>query len=63
MSNEKCGLDYEEEYSRLQEKIYYIQEENEKKLKANQQMWQQIVDDKDKEINWLKSIINGILHI
>lgn len=63
MSNEKCGLDYKEEYSRLQEKICYIQEENEKKLKANQQMWQQIVDDKDKEINWLKSIINGILHI
>lgn len=55
-------LDYETEYKRLQEKNLYIQEENEKKLRANQQMWQQIVDDKDKEINWLKSVINGILH-
>ena len=62
MKKETCGLDYETEYKRLQEKNMYIQEENEKKLKANQQMWQQIVDDKDKEINWLKSVINGILH-
>lgn len=55
-NKETCQLDYETEYKRLQE-------ENEKKLKATQQMWQQIVDDKDKEINWLKSVINGILHI
>lgn len=40
-----------------------MQEENGKKLNVNQEMWQQIVDDKDKEINWLKSVINGILHI
>lgn len=60
---EACGLDYESEYKRLQEKNLYIQEENEKKLQANQQMWQQIVDEKDKEIDWLKSVINGILHI
>lgn len=60
---ETYGLDFETEYKRLQEKNLYIQEENEKKLKANQQMWQQIVDEKDKEIDWLKSVINGILHI
>jgi len=63
MENETCGLDYEAEYKKLQEKICYIKEENEKKLKANQEMWQQIVNDKEKEINWLKSVINGILHI
>lgn len=63
MSKKICGLDYETEYKRLQEKNIYIQVENEKKLQANQQMWQQIVDDKDKEINWLKSVINRILHI
>lgn len=63
MKQETCGLDYEMEYKKLQEKICCMQEESEKKLKANQEMWQQIVNDKDKEINWLKSIINGILHI
>ena len=63
IKKETCSIDYELEYKRLQEKNLYIQEENEKKLKANQEIWQQIVDDKDKEINWLKSVINGILHI
>lgn len=63
IKKETCSIDYEVEYKRLQEKNLYIQEENEKKLKTNQQMWQQIVDDKDKEINWLKSVINRILHI
>lgn len=63
IKKETCSIDYELEYKRLQEKNLYIQEENEKKLKANQEIWQQIVDEKDKEINWLKSVINGILHI
>ena len=63
MKEKICNIDYETEYKKLQEKIFYIQEEKEKKLKANQQMWQQIVDEKDKEIGWLKSVINGILHI
>lgn len=63
MNKEVCNIDYETEYKKLQEKNIYIQEENEKKLKVNQEMWQQIVDDKEKEINWLKSVINGILHI
>lgn len=63
MNKETCRLDYETEYKRLQEKNLYIKEENEKKLQANQQMWQQIVDEKDKEIDWLKSVINRILHI
>ncbi len=37
--------------------------ENEKKLEANSQFYQQLIDEKDKEISWLKSVINGILHI
>jgi len=63
MVKEECSVDYEIEYKRLQEKNLCIQEETEKKLKVIQQKWQQIVDDKDKEIGWLKSIINRILHI
>ena len=65
MSNkeETCSMDYEFEYKKLQEKNLYMQKDNEKKLKVNQEMWQQTVDDKDREINWLKSVINGILHI
>lgn len=63
MNKEVCSIDYEIEYKKLQEKNMYMQEENEKRLIANQEMWQQIVDDKEKEINWLKSVINGILHI
>lgn len=63
MDKETCGLDYKAEYEKIQEKLCYIKDENEKELNANQQMWQQIVNDKDKEINWLKSVINGILHI
>lgn len=63
MNREVCSIDYETEYKKLQEKNIYIQEENEKKLKANQEMWQQIVEEKEKEIDWLKSVINGILHI
>lgn len=63
MSNETCGLNYEREYTRLQEKIYCMQEENEKKLKENQEIWQQIVDEKNKENSWLKQVINGVLHI
>ncbi len=63
INKETCQLDYETEYKRLQEKCIYIQQENEKKLHANQQIWQQIVDEKVKEIDWLKSVINGILHI
>ena len=60
---EVCQLNYETENKRMQEKISIMQEENVNKLRNNQQMWQQIVDDKDKEIHWLKSIINRILHI
>lgn len=40
-----------------------INKETERKLQDIQQMWQQIVDEKDKEIDWLKSVINRILHI
>ena len=60
---ETCSMDYKTEYKKLQEKNLCIQKENENKLKVNQEMWQQIVDDKDKEINWLKLVINRILHI
>ena len=63
MSNETCELDYKAEYKRMQEKICYMKEEYEKKMRNNQQLWQQIIDDKDKEIKWLKSVMNGILHI
>lgn len=63
MSNETCGLNYEREYTRLQEKIHCMQEENEKRLKENQEIWQQIVDEKNKENSWLKQVINGVLHI
>lgn len=40
-----------------------LEVENEKKLEANSQFYQQLIDEKDKEISWLKSVINGILHI
>lgn len=63
MNKETCSIDYKTEYKKLQEKNLYIQEETENKLQAIQQMWQQIVDEKDKEIDWLKSVINRVLHI
>lgn len=63
MNNETCELDYKAEYNRLQEKICRMKEEHEKKLNTNEQLWQRIIDDKDKEIKWLKSVVNGILHI
>ena len=44
-------------------KVDEINKETENKLQAIKQMQQQIVDEKDKEIDWLKSVINRILHI
>ena len=47
IKEEACSINYESEYKRLKEENLYIRQENEKKLQANQQMWQQIVDEKE----------------
>lgn len=60
---EICGLDYEAEYNKMQEKICYMKEEYEMKMRDKEQLWQQVIDVKDKEIKWLKSVVSGILHI
>lgn len=52
MGEEKVSIDYEKEYHRVLAQIASIEEERKNNLV-----------EKDKEIEWLKSVINGILHI
>lgn len=49
---EKVSIDYEKEYKRLQEMI-----------KGNNEVYNQIIEQKDKEILWHKRVIEKMLHI
>lgn len=68
MVSEECvGLDYKKEYEQLKEKSAYeiamIKEEHEKRLRNQEIELTGIINTQQKEIDWLKSVIKGILHI
>lgn len=62
-NSEKTSFDYRTECNKLLEKIKDIQREKENELKAKDNLYNQIIDYKDKEIKWLKDLISGILDI
>ena len=62
-ADEIVTMDYEKEYKMLREQIYEIKCEHEKQLIGIEKSHKELISIKDKEIQWLKSVINGILHI
>ena len=60
-------LDYKAEYKKLREKhdceINEIHRKYEEELRTKDKTWRGITNEQQEEINWLKSIIKGILHI
>jgi len=63
MGEETIKLDYEREYHRLLAQIAKTDEEHKQQLQEKDEFYNQIINQKDKEIEWCKSVINGILHI
>ncbi len=63
MGEEKISLDYEREYKRLLAQIANTDEEHKRQLYEKDEFYNRIINQKDKEIEWYKSVINGILHI
>jgi Skp family chaperone for outer membrane proteins len=63
MYKENVGIDYECECNRLMKEICRIKEEYDMKLKYMEE--QKIADERklNEEIEWLKKVISGILHI
>lgn len=63
MDKETVGIDYEAECKRLQREICRIQEEYEIKLKYSEEQKLDNERELNKEIEWLRKVINSILHI
>lgn len=63
MDKDTIGPNYEAKCKNLEKEISYIKEEFDKKLKDQQDFYNQVIIEKDKEIAWNKKIIAGILHI
>lgn len=63
MGEEKVSIDYEREYHRVLARIASIEEERKNNLVEKDKFYNQLLSKKDKEIEWLKSVISGILHI
>lgn len=59
----EVSINYEKEYKRCQEIICKMKEEHEEQLQEETRFYNQILTQKDKEIEWYKNVINGILHI
>ena len=63
MDKETVGIDYEYRCRCLEEEINRLKEENDIKLKCSEEQRLDIERKLNKEIEWLKSVINSILHI
>ena len=57
------GINYEKKCYELEKKIGENKYEFEKILKAKDEQYTGIINEKQKEIEWLKSVISGVLHI
>ncbi len=60
---ETVGINYEHRCKCLEEEINHLKEENDLKLKINDENWRITVETQNKEIEWLKNVISCILHI
>ncbi len=60
---EKSRNYYETKCEDLKSKMKEIVEKHENQLMEERRMFSQMLEQKDKEIEWYKSVINGILHI
>ena len=63
MEKETVGIDYECECNSLREEICKIKEEYDIKLKCSEEQRLDVEKKLNKEIEWLKKVISGILHI
>lgn len=63
MEKETVGIDYEYRCKCLEEKINRLKEENDIKLKCSEEQRLDIERKLNKEIEWLRNVINSILHI
>ena len=63
MEKENVGIDYEHRCKFLEEEINHLKEEQDLKLKINDENWRMTVEKQNEEIEWLKKVISGILHI
>ena len=57
------GINYEKKCYELEKRIGENKYEFEKILKAKDEQYTGIINEKQKEIEWLKSVISGVLHI
>ena len=63
MKENEVSIDYRKEVENLQEIIARNRYEYEKTLQARDEQYTGIINEKQKEIEWLKSVISGVLHI
>ena len=63
MEKENVGIDYEYRCRCLEEEISRLKEENDIKLKCSEEKRLDIERELNKEIEWLRNVINSILHI
>ena len=63
MEEEIVGIDYEHRCKSLAEEINHLKKEQDLKLKINDENWRITVEKQNEEIEWLKKVISGILHI
>ena len=57
------GINYEKKCHELEKRIAENKYEFEKILKARDEQYAGIINENQKEIEWLKSVISGVLHI
>lgn len=57
------GINYEKKCYELEKKIGENKYEFEKILKTKDEQYTGIINENQKEIEWLKSVISGVLHI
>lgn len=63
MDKETVGIDYKCECNRLREEICRIKEEYDIKLKCSEEQRLDVERELNKENEWLRNVINSILHI
>lgn len=63
MEKENVGISYECECNRLREEICRIKEEYDIKLKCSEEQRLDVERELNKENEWLRNVINSILHI
>lgn len=59
----QVSIDYEKENKELKQEIDKIKAKSDFNLKCNDEKWKAIVNTQSNEIEWLKKVISGILHI